>query len=154
VDRRAVAPVAQAAPVAIVRKVDDRQCFRSVHRLSSKSDIDILLSSNPNAAATLFVRACVRRSRCVPNIDKWLQSAGLVASRRRPVPWRIHCASVARARDAKLMEILVMLIPLSVVLVFLIGAAFWWAVDDGQFDNSGSAAESILHDDDRAAGDH
>ena len=46
-----------------------------------------------------------------------------------------------------------MLIPLSVVLVFLIGAAFWWAVDDGQFDNDGAAAESILHDDDRAAAD-
>jgi cbb3-type cytochrome oxidase maturation protein len=59
-----------------------------------------------------------------------------------------------RARDAKLMEILVILIPLSVVLVFLIGAAFWWAVDDGQFDHGGAPAESILHDDDRAVGDH
>jgi cbb3-type cytochrome oxidase maturation protein len=51
------------------------------------------------------------------------------------------------------MEILVLLIPLSVVLVFLIGAAFWWAVDDGQFDNAGAAAESILRDDDRADAD-
>jgi cbb3-type cytochrome oxidase maturation protein len=73
---------------------------------------------------------------------------------RRLAAWRVRRWILFRATEAKLMEILVMLIPLSVVLVFLIGAAFWWAVDDGQFDNGGAAAESILHDDDRAGADH
>jgi cbb3-type cytochrome oxidase maturation protein len=45
-------------------------------------------------------------------------------------------------------EILLLLIPVSVVLVFLVGAAFWWAVDHGQFDQFDTAAESILLDDD------
>ena len=35
------------------------------------------------------------------------------------------------------MEILYMLIPLSIVLVFVIGALFWWGVDRGQFDLRG-----------------
>ena len=33
------------------------------------------------------------------------------------------------------MEILLLLIPLSVLLVFAIGAAFWWSVASGQFDD-------------------
>ncbi|MEO8674761.1 MAG: cbb3-type cytochrome oxidase assembly protein CcoS [Casimicrobiaceae bacterium] len=46
------------------------------------------------------------------------------------------------------MEILVLLIPLSVVLVFLIGAAFWWSVRSGQFDDLEGPAHRILADDD------
>jgi cbb3-type cytochrome oxidase maturation protein len=46
------------------------------------------------------------------------------------------------------MEILLLLIPLSVVLVFLIGAAFWWAVDHGQFDDFDEAAKSVIDDHD------
>ncbi len=33
-----------------------------------------------------------------------------------------------------MMEILYLLIPLSVLLVFLIGALFWWSVRSGQYD--------------------
>jgi cbb3-type cytochrome oxidase maturation protein len=33
------------------------------------------------------------------------------------------------------MEILYLLIPLSVVLVFAIAIAFWWSVKSGQFDD-------------------
>ena len=33
------------------------------------------------------------------------------------------------------MEILMLLIPMSVVLVALIAAAFWWSVRSGQFDD-------------------
>jgi cbb3-type cytochrome oxidase maturation protein len=46
------------------------------------------------------------------------------------------------------MEILLMLIPLAVILVFLIGFAFWWAVDHGQFEGFERAAQSILDDND------
>lgn len=46
------------------------------------------------------------------------------------------------------MEILFLLIPLSVVLAFLIGWAFWRAVDTGQFDDLDQPALRILADDD------
>ena len=46
------------------------------------------------------------------------------------------------------MEILYLLIPLSVVLAFLIGAAFWWSVAHGQFDDLEGPAHRILSDDD------
>jgi cbb3-type cytochrome oxidase maturation protein len=46
------------------------------------------------------------------------------------------------------MEILVLLIPLSVVLVFLIGAGFWWCAQSGQFDDLEGPAYRILEDDD------
>jgi len=48
------------------------------------------------------------------------------------------------------MEILYLLIPLSVVLVFLIGAVFWFALKSGQFDDLESPALKMLADDDRA----
>lgn len=47
------------------------------------------------------------------------------------------------------MEILYLLIPLSVLLVFAIGAIFWWAVESGQFDDLDGPAHRILMDDDR-----
>jgi cbb3-type cytochrome oxidase maturation protein len=49
------------------------------------------------------------------------------------------------------MEVLYLLIPLSVVLVFLIGAVFWWGVSHGQFDDLERPANQILDDDDRPA---
>jgi len=45
-------------------------------------------------------------------------------------------------------EILYLLIPLSIVLVFLIGAVFWWALSRGQFDDLEVPAHAILMDDD------
>jgi cbb3-type cytochrome oxidase maturation protein len=45
-------------------------------------------------------------------------------------------------------EILVLLIPLSVGLVFLIGFGFWWCVQSGQFDDLEGPAHRILADDD------
>ena len=50
------------------------------------------------------------------------------------------------------MDILYLLIPLSLVLIFLIGAAFWWSVDSGQFDDLEGPAHRILQDDDRPPG--
>jgi len=44
------------------------------------------------------------------------------------------------------MEILYLLIPLSVVLVFFILAGLWWAVDRGQFDDIEAEGSRILDD--------
>jgi cbb3-type cytochrome oxidase maturation protein len=49
------------------------------------------------------------------------------------------------------MEILMLLIPMSVVLVLLIGAVFWWSVASGQFDDLDGPAHRILADDDTGA---
>ena len=46
------------------------------------------------------------------------------------------------------MEILLLLIPLSVVLALLICAVFWWSVASGQFDDLEGPAHRILADDD------
>lgn len=48
------------------------------------------------------------------------------------------------------MDILYLLIPLSTVLVFVIGAIFWWAMRGGQFDDLDGPAHRILMDDDSA----
>jgi cbb3-type cytochrome oxidase maturation protein len=50
------------------------------------------------------------------------------------------------------MEILYLLIPLSVVLVFAIGAVFWYALRSGQFDDLEGPGFEVLLDDD-APGD-
>ena len=46
------------------------------------------------------------------------------------------------------MDILYLLVPLSVVLVFAIGAVFWLALRGGQFDDLEAPAFRILADDD------
>lgn len=46
------------------------------------------------------------------------------------------------------MDILYLLIPLSLVLVFLIGGVFWWALRSGQFEDLEGPAHRILMDDD------
>ena len=48
------------------------------------------------------------------------------------------------------MDILWLLVPLSVVLVFLIGVVLWLALHGGQFDDLESPAIRILADDDGA----
>ena len=50
------------------------------------------------------------------------------------------------------MEILYLLIPMSVVLVLLIGAVFWFALESGQFDDLEGPALRMLADDDRPDG--
>ena len=50
------------------------------------------------------------------------------------------------------MEILYLLVPMSVVLVFLIGAVFWFALASGQFDDLEGPGYRILDDDDMPAG--
>ncbi len=46
------------------------------------------------------------------------------------------------------MDILYLLVPLSVVLVFVIGAVFWFALRSGQFDDLVGPGLRILADDD------
>ncbi|MEK6211801.1 MAG: cbb3-type cytochrome oxidase assembly protein CcoS [Pseudomonadota bacterium] len=49
------------------------------------------------------------------------------------------------------MEILYLLIPLSLVLVFVIGAVFWWSVKSGQFDDLEGPAHRIIQDEDKGS---
>ena len=51
------------------------------------------------------------------------------------------------------MDILYLLIPLSVVLVFAIGAVFWYALRSGQFDDLEGPGFKVLLDDDAPAED-
>lgn len=46
------------------------------------------------------------------------------------------------------MDILYLLIPMSVVLVFVIGVVFWWSLKSGQFEDLEGPAYRILRDDD------
>jgi cbb3-type cytochrome oxidase maturation protein len=46
------------------------------------------------------------------------------------------------------MEVLMLLIPLSVLLVLAIGALFWWSVASGQFEDLEGPAHRIIADDD------
>ncbi|MGD9870676.1 MAG: cbb3-type cytochrome oxidase assembly protein CcoS [Thauera sp.] len=45
------------------------------------------------------------------------------------------------------MESLYLLIPLSVVLVFIIGVLFWWSLRSGQYDDLEGPAYRLLMDD-------
>lgn len=45
------------------------------------------------------------------------------------------------------MESLYILIPLSVVLVFVIGVVFWWSLRSGQYDDMEGPAYRMLLDD-------
>jgi cbb3-type cytochrome oxidase maturation protein len=46
------------------------------------------------------------------------------------------------------MEILWLLIPMSVLLVLVMGCIFWWSVRSGQFDDLDGPAYRVLADDD------
>ena len=48
------------------------------------------------------------------------------------------------------MEIMFLLVPVSVILVFLIGVIFWWSLRSGQFDDLEGPAYRILMDNDDA----
>ncbi|ATE60724.1 cbb3-type cytochrome oxidase assembly protein CcoS [Thauera sinica] len=45
------------------------------------------------------------------------------------------------------MESLYLLIPVSVILVFIIGALFWWSLRSGQYDDLEGPAYRLLLDD-------
>jgi cbb3-type cytochrome oxidase maturation protein len=49
------------------------------------------------------------------------------------------------------MDIMYLLVPISVLLVFAIGLLFWWALNSRQFDGLDEAAVRILDDTDTPA---
>ena len=51
------------------------------------------------------------------------------------------------------MEILYLLVPLSVILVFVIAAAFWWSLRSGQYDDLEGPGYRVLMDKDRHGGE-
>lgn len=51
------------------------------------------------------------------------------------------------------MDILYLLVPLSVTLVFVTGGIFWFALRSGQFDDLEGPGLRIIADDDRAPGE-
>ncbi len=48
------------------------------------------------------------------------------------------------------MDILYLLIPLSLVLVFVIAALFWWSLKSGQYEDLDGPGYRILMDDDES----
>lgn len=48
------------------------------------------------------------------------------------------------------MEIMYLLIPVSIVLVFLIGILFWWSLRSGQYDDLEGPGYRVLMDNDKA----
>lgn len=44
------------------------------------------------------------------------------------------------------MDILYLLIPVSVVIVFLVGLVFFWAIASGQFDELDREGDSVVED--------
>jgi cbb3-type cytochrome oxidase maturation protein len=49
------------------------------------------------------------------------------------------------------MEILYLLVPISLLLVFAIGALFWWSLRGGQFDDLEGPGYRVLMDDEAAS---
>jgi cbb3-type cytochrome oxidase maturation protein len=59
----------------------------------------------------------------------------------------MHCGCLPSLPSRKIIvDILYLLIPLSVVLVFFILAGLWWAIHRGQFDDIEAEGERILKD--------
>jgi cbb3-type cytochrome oxidase maturation protein len=49
------------------------------------------------------------------------------------------------------MEIMYLLVPLSVVLVFVIAVIFWWSLRNGQFEDLEGPGYRVLMDDDKVS---
>ena len=50
------------------------------------------------------------------------------------------------------MDIVFLLVPLGLLVVFVIGAIFWWAVASGQFDDLDDQGEHVIVDRDSEKG--
>ncbi len=59
------------------------------------------------------------------------------------------CSEGRLPADKQTMDILYLLIPMSVALVFVIAAVFWWSLKSGQFDDLEGPGHRVLMDDDR-----
>lgn len=59
----------------------------------------------------------------------------------------MHCVCRSRRPNERFtLDILYLLIPLSVILVFFILAGLWWAIYRGQFEDIEAEGERILKD--------
>ncbi len=59
----------------------------------------------------------------------------------------MHCVCRSRPPNERFpLDILYLLIPLSVILVFFILAGLWWAIYRGQFEDIEAEGERILKD--------
>ncbi len=58
-----------------------------------------------------------------------------------------QCLPTCHPTERRAMDILFLLIPLSVALVFVILGALWWAVHRGQFEDIEAEGERILRND-------
>lgn len=58
------------------------------------------------------------------------------------------CNGARLTESSFVMESLYLLIPMSVLLVFLIGVIFWWSVRSGQFDDLEGPGYRVVSDDD------
>ena len=56
-------------------------------------------------------------------------------------------ATNGRRRELR-MDILYLLVPLSILLVFAIGGIFWWALNHRQFEELDQVGQSIIDDKD------
>jgi cbb3-type cytochrome oxidase maturation protein len=50
------------------------------------------------------------------------------------------------------MDILYLLIPISLMFVFIIAGVFWWSLKSGQFEDLDGPGYRVLMDDDKAGG--
>ena len=63
--------------------------------------------------------------------------------------WHVRHVAPLESK-ANQLEILYLLVPLSVALVFVIAGVFWWASRSGQFDDLEGPAHRILMDDEKS----
>jgi cbb3-type cytochrome oxidase maturation protein len=55
---------------------------------------------------------------------------------------------------ALIMDIMYLLVPISVLLVFFIGFLFWWALNNRQFDHLDEVSTRLLNDNDTPTPSH
>lgn len=65
----------------------------------------------------------------------------------RPRWYEVHGVHGVRLIKVFIMDVLYLLIPISVLLVFAVMGVFWWALQAGQFDNIEREGERILRGD-------
>ena len=95
--------------------------------------------------------AVVYNAVCVPLavvgwLPAWLAGLGMAASSLLVVLNALRLAGGCASHGSNLMDILYLLIPLSVVLVFFILGGLWWAIERGQFEDIEAEGERILRD--------
>lgn len=95
--------------------------------------------------ALLYNAACVPLA-VVGLLPAWLAGLGMATSSLLVVLNALRLARAPSLKKGFVMDILYLLIPLSVVLVFFILGGLWWAINRGQFEDIEAEGERILKD--------